>query len=60
MRLRKIVTGVLIASTLSLSVPAMADVPESGPSGDLWVGYVLGLAGLGLGVFAVVDTSRSP
>jgi hypothetical protein len=58
MRFRKIVAGVLIASTLSLSAPAFADEPlPPPPVGFAWV---LGLAGFVLVAVAIVDTSRSP
>jgi hypothetical protein len=62
MRLRKIITSVLVASSLAVGAPAMADAPpvDAGFNSDAWVGYALLATTLGLGVFAVVDTSRSP
>lgn len=72
MRLRKIVSGILIASTLSLSAPVFASpLPDSGMlegDGGGFVGgehvsttaWILGLGALTLAVVAIVDSSKSP
>ena len=76
MRLRKIISGVLIGSTLALSFPALA-TPASGmlegegmlqgdgggfdgDHHDNTFTWVLGLTALTLAVVAVVDSSKSP
>jgi hypothetical protein len=71
MRLRKIVSGVLIASTLCLSAPVLADpAPDVGMlegdgggegfpgGGDL--SFVLAVGAAVLSTIALVDSSRSP
>lgn len=62
MRLRKIVTGILIASTLGLSAPVLADPAPEGAGGApiSTTTWVLALAGLTLAVVGVVDSSKSP
>lgn len=73
MRLRKIVTGMLIASTLTLSAPVLASpAPDAGMlegSGGGFVGdnhristvaWLLGIGALTLTVIAIVDSSKSP
>jgi hypothetical protein len=64
MRLRKIVTGLLIASTLGLSVPAIAADAEGKEFVNLgdgnWIVYAVSITALGLSIVAVVDAGKSP
>jgi hypothetical protein len=72
MRLRKIVTGLLVASTLTLSVPVVAaPTPDyvglegdgggfSGKGDGVTVGVLLSLIAAALATLAIVDSSKSP
>ena len=72
MRIRKIVTGIVIASTLSLSAPVLAaPAPDVGMlegdgggfagGGSLSIiALLLSLAGLTLSIIAIVVASKSP
>jgi hypothetical protein len=59
MRLRKIVTGLLIASTLGMSVPAMAEEVFVKEGNGFWLEIVLGLTAAGLVTYAIVDSGKS-
>jgi hypothetical protein len=71
MRLRKIVTGLLVASTLTLSVPVVAaptpdyaglqgDGGGFAGGGDATIGIILALIAASLATLAIVDSSKSP
>ena len=72
MRIRKIVTGIVIASTLSLSAPVLAaPAPDvgmlegdgggfAGGGSPSTIALLLSLAGLTLSIIAIVDASKSP
>ena len=71
MRLRKFVTGLLVASTLTLSVPVVAaPTPDSvglegdgggfAGGGDTSIAVLLAIAAATLAVIGIVDSSKSP
>lgn len=72
MQLRKIVTGMLIASSLTLSAPVLAaPAPDAGMlegdgggfAGGAGIGtfaWIISIGALALSIAAIVDASKSP